>query len=74
MATIIAGVQRVRSVPPPSNSGLSFSTRRGTFYDLNVGGWLRVLVNDDVCVDDWESNEVGPRISVPDTGALSTAR
>ena len=64
MSAAIQETSRLRTPGPALNAGLSFSARRGTFLDLYVGGYQRVLINDDICADEWESSELVAVLSV----------
>lgn len=65
MPIVIGSVSRVQVTQPLANAEIlgGSPATRGTFYDLHSGGYFRRLINDDICVDDWESTQLVPLVS-----------
>ena len=65
MSVVIRDVSRVRVTAALANAEILAGSpaTRGTYYDLHAGGYLRVLINDDICIDDWESSQLAPVVS-----------
>src|SRR5687767_12419719 len=65
MSVILQSVSRVNAAAALVNDETVTGSVRGTYYDLNRGGHIYTLTNDDICVDDWESNQTRPVVSEP---------